>query len=182
MPIYPTIPCVCRQCGKDFLITVGDANQGRGKYCSHACYWKAKSTPAEPRFWAKVTKGEGCWEWQGAPSANGYGMIKAEGKYIGAHRYSWELYKGAIPDGLFVCHACDNRRCVRPDHLFLGTNQDNQLDALAKGRIKTGVESHGHLQPHPCGEENPNAKLTDAKVREIRERYAAELIEQTLRS
>ncbi len=80
----------------------------------------------------------GCWLWTGKLFCNGYGRIKGHHKdrtnYSGrAHIASYQIHKGAVPDGLFVCHTCDVRKCINPDHLWLGTNKDNQLDASAKG-------------------------------------------------
>lgn len=90
------------------------------------------------RFWPKVEKTEGCWLWRGTIGASGYGKIRATGPsraMLTAHRVSWELAYGPIPEGLWALHKCDIRPCVRPDHLFLGTRQDNMDDAKAKGRI-----------------------------------------------
>lgn len=94
----------------------------------------------EERFWAKVKKasGDGCWTWTAGKFTEGYGAFKAGGKLLHAHRVSWAFVHGSILPGLFVCHHCDNPPCVRPDHLFLGTNSDNQLDAVLKGRGSTG--------------------------------------------
>ena len=92
------------------------------------------------RFWDRVRKGDGCWEWTGARGPDGYGKIEAFGKkHAGAHRVAWELVNGSIPPGLHVCHHCDNPRCVRTEpggggHLFLGTPRDNTHDSLTKGR------------------------------------------------
>lgn len=95
------------------------------------------------RFWSYVNKTAGCWEWTGALSKKGdrrqrgagYGHFMVTWKTITmAHRYSWELAHGPIPAGVFVCHRCDNPKCVRPEHLFLGTALDNTRDMIAKGR------------------------------------------------
>jgi hypothetical protein len=81
-----------------------------------------------------VQKSDGCWEWTGHRNAAGYGHISLDGQFVLAHRHSWALFKGPIPDGLFCLHRCDNPPCVRPDHLFMGTKKDNAMDMAAKGR------------------------------------------------
>lgn len=85
------------------------------------------------RFWNKVEKSDGCWNWIGSKRV-GYGAFKINGKVTGAHRYSFELKNGKIPDGMIICHSCDNPSCVNPDHLFLGSHRDNTIDAFNKGR------------------------------------------------
>ena len=90
--------------------------------------------PLGDRFGTKVQSGSGCWEWTGTRTKRGYGQLGVSGKTKWAHRVSWEINNGPIPDGLFVCHHCDNPPCVRPSHLFLGTHQDNMRDMAEKGR------------------------------------------------
>jgi hypothetical protein len=106
----------------------------------------------------------GCWNWTRCKHPKGYGQIgtSKDGVHITlkAHRFFYEHYKGSVPAHLCVCHVCDNPSCVNPDHLWLGTNKDNSQDMVKKGR-----------NPNTAGTNNPNAKLTPAQVREIRESY-----------
>ena len=104
-----------------------------------------KRTPIIERFWPKVRKadGDGCWEWQASRMPKGYGRLGISGVMVLAHRVSYELNIGPIQAGLFVLHKCDNPSCVRPDHLFLGTQADNVHDAKAKGR-KFGPQRKSH--------------------------------------
>ena len=89
------------------------------------------------RFWDRVCIGDACWEWHGGVrNAQGYGGFNWNGKKQMAHRVAWQLWVGPIPEGMSVLHRCDNRLCVRPDHLFLGTHLDNMRDAVAKQRTR----------------------------------------------
>lgn len=130
-----------------------------------------KSTPVRERWITKVLIGDDCWEWTGA-KARGYGVIRsgrAGDPIVLAHRLSYEWFRGPVPHKLHVLHRCDNPGCVKPSHLFLGTQADNNADRDAKGR--SGLLGQ-------IGEKHPLAKLTDKSVARMRELYATELISQ----
>ena len=115
----------------------------------------------EIRFWAYVRKTDTCWLWQGGRTGAGYGhFAPRRGFQRLAHRLAYTLARGAIPAGQFVLHTCDTPACVRPEHLFLGTQADNMLDKTRKNR-------------QARGEHNGNAKLTWAQVRAMRAELAA---------
>jgi len=106
-------------------------------------------------FWDNVNKTDGCWEWMSQVNNKGYGILTSDGQIHMAHRYSWMIHKGPIPKGLFVLHKCDNRICVNPDHLFLGTHEDNMRDMVTKKRQAVGSKV-------------ASSKLTEEIVRQIR--------------
>lgn len=122
-------------------------------------------------FWssAVLEPATGCWHWQRSMDVKGYGRIKRNGKWIGAHRAAYMFAHHVIlHSDEHVCRKCDNPRCVNPSHLFVGTNADNIRDKIAKGRAACTK-----------GENNGNAKMTSALVTELRNRYNTEHISGT---
>jgi len=193
-PLY--VPCeFCQTPYRTFPSAVG-----RQKYCSPDCRKQSRQSqcvPAEARFWKHVSKTESCWNWTGARNKTGYGSFGIEkGNIVLAHRFSYELHFAPVPEGMLVCHQCDNPSCIRPDHLFLGTPRENSQDMVNKGRsVKGRPETYERLDrirqsgddhfSRRCpekvlrGERNGASKLTDASVAEIRHRYEEGNISQS---
>lgn len=113
-----------------------------------------------------------CWVWKSSKTHFGYGHFYYDGKYISAHRFSLIFQAVDVPDDACVLHRCDNPSCVNPNHLFLGTRQDNMDDRNSKGRQSKGDR---HRKAVPKGEECSFARLTSSQVKEVRRRYAARI-------
>lgn len=157
------VPCVCRICGAHFRRSPSHIRSPENeRFCGRACHdvWRS-GRPDEVRFWPRVEKTDDCWLWVGPVSPYGYGVVYRQGGSMAqAHRLAWELVEGPIPEGSLICHACDNRRCVRNDdegvyvvdgveyrrrgHLWLGTPEANMRDMVAKERDRWSVGSEGH--------------------------------------
>lgn len=145
------------------------------------------------RYWSKVQiSNDSCWVWNGTRLSFGHGHFWFRGKLILTHRLSWLIHRGPIPDGLCICHKCDNPPCVNPDHLFIGTKGDNTRDMEMKGRsnhpsgdangartkpeTRARGENNGsviHPESRPRGIENTSTKLTEEMVIEIRALYSS---------
>lgn len=163
------LSCTCGFCGAPFSATKAAVTRGRGKFCSRQCGARAsinsaitaRRAPIAERYQHLVIQrgDDECWDWSGF-KCRGYGRIKIGNRSVGAHRVSYELANGPIPDGMTVLHRCDNPPCTNPSHLFLGTNSDNNRDRHQKGRSVRG-------------ERAGRAVLTEAIVRRMRQAYAA---------
>lgn len=191
MPRKTTIPRVCEVCGNDFSAQPWQVRNGMGRYCSMKCvgisqrgpnytpqpprkYRASRATlpPFPERFWTHVDKSNDCWEWRAGKMATGYGSCRYNGSTQTTHRVAWQLTYGPIPAGMFVCHHCDNRICVRPDHLFLGTHADNMRDMAKKGRNYRAICTP-ERPSHNRGSGHGLSKLTEPDVAEIRRLYAS---------
>lgn len=154
----------CRTCAAPLVVRPRDPARP-AKFCSPACYHAGRTAGAVDRFWSRVDKNGPvpahrpelgpCWVWTGQRSPKGYGVIWWHGRNERAHRVAWELVNGPVAEELWVLHACDNRACSNPLHLFLGDNLANNQDKAAKGR-------------HVYGASHKLAKLTDSDAATIK--------------
>lgn len=116
-------------------------------------------------FWSRVAKSDGCWLWD-KPNAVGYGVVCFQGKQRTAHRVSWYLHTGEWA-AEYVCHKCNNKLCVRPDHLYAGTPKQNTRDCINSGLFRPGVSK---------GENNGSSKLSYSEVSDILKRYSPKIV------
>lgn len=151
---------ICELCGKNETYRTGNKKPDGTPYYERRCYQCVKEhgrRTVEERFFQNVDKSGDCWEWTGLKDKAGYGLFGlGTNSNVGAHRWSYGHFNGTPPGNLFVCHRCDNPSCVNPNHLFLGTHQDNMTDMVEKGRANS-------LK----GEDSPNSTITERQAREI---------------
>lgn len=158
----------CEICQKVF--SRAPAHLPKRALCSRECRRQAQGA----KLWTLVHYAQtGCWLWTGRRQADGYGSLSYGGQSWLAHRLAWTLTYGEIPPELCVCHHCDTPACINPDHLFVGTRQDNNADRDAKGR-RGAVGFHPETHPYATrarGERQHSAKLTAEHVLEIRAKH-----------
>ncbi len=171
---------ICEKCGNKFPFY---KNKGRPlpRFCSNKCRGHTGFRPGAPllisemsdeekferlkkSFEKHVIRKEGCWDWKGPISNNGYPVMSCR-RGIGpdrGHKASYVIHKGPVPQFMHVCHTCDNRRCTNPDHLWIGTHKENNDDKMRKGRANCPAP------PLKVGSENGSAKLDEIKVKQIK--------------
>jgi hypothetical protein len=132
----------CEHCGTEFSVLPSSNRKDAARFCSRKCFALDSQQDQAAKFWNKVLKTETCWLWQAVKTDNGYGIFRLNtGQNMLAHRVSWEMHNSKIPEGLHVCHHCDVRNCVRPEHLFIGTRNANMFDCFQKGRFASKLKA-----------------------------------------
>lgn len=171
---------ICVNCESEFLVDVSRLKKPNGgRFCRLGCStaYRNKTTKIDPaiRMERRTEKmPNGCWEYRGYILRGGYPSFNIDGKTRNAHHAAWIIVNGPIPSpDLVVCHKCDNKLCVNPDHLFLGTQLQNIADKMVKGRQAKGdrIWTRSHPELIKRGEASPNSKLTEDDVRAIRTSY-----------
>jgi hypothetical protein len=155
--------CLCLRCNKETTVRSDRIIDGRAKSCGclRSVDRKDYDDDVRERLLNSIKIDEnGCWIWQKSIGRGGYGKTYYKGKCYTAHRLSYKIFKGKIPKSMQVCHTCDVRKCVNPDHLWLGTAKDNMQDCVAKNR---------HVAP--TGLKNHFTKLSENEVLEIRKLF-----------
>lgn len=149
--VMPEKPC--RNCGRMFPKNPRDSyvQWEERAYCSTSCNSQDSETPLHIRFWkyASVTENNACWLWNGPTDGRGYGFLGFKARHRKAHRIAYEMRFGIIPEGLNICHICDNPSCVNPSHLFAATQGENARDMARKGRVNP--KSYLNLRPGAKG-------------------------------
>jgi hypothetical protein len=153
---------ICQYCKKEFMTFKSEINKGKAKYCSISCGVafrnKAKALSPQEIFFKNISKEKhpnDCWIYMVGAR---YGKMKIGEKTVSAHRYSYELHHGEVSEGKVICHKCDVKLCVNPEHLFIGTQKDNIHDMFSKNRDN-----------RPKGSKHHNTKLNEEKVLGIKE-------------
>ena len=162
----------CQNCNIEFKKHKSSINRSNNHYCSQTCFTQGRNkqffikkfvkiTPFE-RFFSKISfenHSNKCWIWTGSKDKAGYGLLRMGKKFIKSHRYAYQLYNGNFDNKLFVCHKCDNPSCNNPEHLFLGTAKENNLDRVNKNR-----------NANQKGSNQTSAILNEKLVLEIRDK------------
>jgi hypothetical protein len=181
----------CALCGAAFHRPPAQRRRGRGRFCSRTCKTISQMSGPDIRVWPLIVCDleTQCWMWTGAIDRKGYGRVWNPGRTALAHRIVWELLRSPLIRTQCLLHTCDTPLCVNPDHLWIGTRQDNNRDRDSKGRVARGARHSSRTQPDRVargarhmsrtkpwtvarGEMSGSAKLTEQDVRSIRIRFA----------